>query len=312
MDSQLDQGTIGILYPGEMGSTFAKLLAGNGFRVVTTLEGRSSRTQRLCHDAGLSVLDCIGQVLKCSDVVISFVPPGAALQVAENVAGLVRDESRRLLYVDANSISPVTAVKISNVLPRERVDFVDSSVRGLASQLGQAGVLYLSGARAEELSHQFGSIMRVKVVGDAPGQASALKMVLSGLPKGLIGLFSETMLFAREMRLLDEAMEICNEFYPGVMEVVKRMLPTYPQHAARRSEELRELEETMLLNGVAPRVVGAVREVTSSLAEVDWPKNTEFQQWAIAEIIEEVYRNHLLHASRPPGTAAEAVARQSR
>jgi Domain of unknown function (DUF1932) len=60
---------------------------------------------------------------------------------------------------------------------------------------------------------------------------------------------------ARTMGLHDEAMEICNEFYPGVMEVGARMLPTYVQHAARRSEELRELEETMLLNGVVPRVV---------------------------------------------------------
>ena len=140
---------------------------------------------------------------------------------------------------------------------------------------------------------------------------SALKMVLSGLPKGLIGLFSETMLFAREMRLLDEAMEICEEFYPGVMEVVTRMLPTYPQHAARRSEELQQLEETMLLNGVAPRVIGAVREVTSSLAEVDWPKNTDYHKWAITELIEEIYRDHILHAPRQPGLAAETVARQS-
>jgi len=310
-DSTLSQTAIGVLYPGEMGSAFAKLLAKNGFRVVTTLEGRSLRTQRLCHDAGLSVLNSVGQVLECADIVISFVPPRAALQVAGNVAVLVKGESRRLLYVDANSISPVTAVKISELLRLEHVDFVDASIRGLASQLRQAGVLYLSGARAVDLSDQFGSIMRVKVVGDAPGQASALKMVLSCLPKGLIGLFSETMLFAREMGLLDEAMEICNEFYPGIMEVVKRMLPTYPQHAARRSEELQELEETMSLNGVPPRVLGAVREVTSSLAAVDWPKNADYDRCGIAEIIEEIYRNHLLHAPRRAGTAAEAVARQS-
>lgn len=311
MASKLNQTTTGVLYPGEMGSTFAKLLAENGFRVVTTLEGRSLRTQRLCHDVGLSVLDSVGRVLECADIVISFVPPGAALQVAGTVAALVKNESRRLLYVDANSISPMTAVKISDVLHLEHVDFVDASIRGSASQLRQAGILYLSGARAEELSDQFRVVMRVKVVGDAPGQASALKMVLSCLPKGLIGLFSETMLFARGMGLLDEAVEICNEFYPGVMEVVQRMLPTYPQHAARRSEELRAVEETMLLNGVFPRVLGAVREVTSSLAEVDWPKNANCRRLGITEMIEEIYRNHVSHASRPPGTASEAVAGES-
>jgi 3-hydroxyisobutyrate dehydrogenase-like beta-hydroxyacid dehydrogenase len=308
-DSKLSQTTIGVLSPGEMGSAFGKLLAKNGFRVVTTLEGRSLRTQQLCHDAGLRVLDSVRRVLECADIVISFVPPGAALQVAGNVAALLKNKSRPLLYVDANSISPMTAASISDVLRLEHVDFVDASIRGLSSLLKQAGVLYLSGARAEELSDQFGSIMRVKVVGDEPGQASALKMVLSCLPKGLIGLFSETMLFAREMGLLDEAIDTCNEFYPGVMEAVKRMLPTYPQHAARRCEELREVEETMSLKGVPPRVIGAVREVTSSLAEIDWPKNAEYQKWAIPEIIEEIYRNNVSRASRRPCTASEAVAR---
>ena len=307
----MNQTTIGVLYPGEMGSTFAKLLAENGFRVVTTLEGRSLRTQRLCHDAGLSVLDSVGRVLECADVVISFVPPGAAFQVAENVAGLVKAGSRPLLYVDGNSISPMTAVNISQALRLERIDFVDAAIHGLASQLRQSGFLYLSGARAEQLSHQFGSIMRVRVVGEAPGQASALKMVLSGLSKGLIGLFSETMLFAREMGLLDEAMEGCKDFYPGVMKAVTRMLPTYPQHAARRTEELQELQETMLLNGVSPRVAGAVREVISSLAKVDWPKNTEYHRWALTEIIEKIYQDHIVRARRRSAKAVETVAGRS-
>ena len=310
MDSKVDQTTIGILYPGEMGSTFGKLLAGNGFHVVTTLEGRSLRTRRLCQEAGLSVLDSTGRVLECSDMVISFVPPGAALQVAQDVAVLVKGESLPLLYVDGNSISPVTAVKISERLRLEQVDFVDASIHGLASRLERAGILYLSGGRAHELADQFRSILRIKVVGNAPGQASALKMVLSGLAKGLMALFAETMLFAREMGQLDEAMEICNEFYPGVVEAVTRMFPTYPQHAARRSEELREMAETMSLNGLTPRVAAAAREVIANLAEVDWPKNTDYHRWAITEIIEEIYRNHLLHAPRRPGSAAETVAGQ--
>lgn len=311
MDSKVDQTTIGILYPGELGSAFGKLLAGNGFFVVTTMEGRSSRTRRLCHDAGLGVLDSIGKVLERSDIVISFVSPEAALQVAEDVAVLVKGESLPLLYVDANSISPLTAVKISERLRLAQVDFVDASVHGLASQLRRAGVLYLSGGRAHELEDRFRSIVRVKVVGDAPGQASALKMVLSGLSKGLVGLYSETMLFAREMGLLDDALEIGNEFYPGVMEVVKRLFPTYPQHAARRSEELREMEKTMSLNGVVPRVAAAAREVIANIAEVDWPKNAEFHRWALADFIEEIYRDHLRHAPREPKTAVGRVAGQS-
>jgi 3-hydroxyisobutyrate dehydrogenase-like beta-hydroxyacid dehydrogenase len=191
----------------------------------------------------------------------------------------------------------MTVAQISEVLCRVTVDFVDASVIGLASQLRQRGTLYLSGSRAKELSGQFEPILRVKVVGDRPGQASALRMIVSGITKGLSGLFIETMLFAQDMHLLNEAIETCDEIYPSIMELVRRWLPTYPQHAARRCEELQEVEETMLMSGLTPRIVRAVREVISALANADWPDKHGTQQWAIAEIIRQIQRQGALQAS---------------
>ena len=288
--------TIGILYAGEMGSSFGKLLREAGFHVITTVEGRSLRTRRLCYEAGLSVVDSLGEVLERSDAVISLVSPGAALSVARQVAANIDDSCGSLLYVDANSVSPMTVTRISEVLSEATIDFVDASIFGLASQLRQRGTLYLSGSRAKEISGQFEPIMRVKVVGDMPGQASALKMIVSGIPKGLSALFLETMLFAQDMNLLNEAIEACDEIYPSIMEVIRRMLPTYPQHAGRRCEELQEVEETMLISGLTPRIVRSVREVTSALASVDWP-NHDTEQWTIAEMIEEIHKEGRLQPS---------------
>ncbi|MBS1801639.1 MAG: NAD(P)-dependent oxidoreductase [Acidobacteria bacterium] len=294
-DNNQLRSTIGILYPGEMGASFGKLLCEAGFRVITTVKGRSPRTRHLCHKNGLSAVELPREVLERSDVVISLVSPGAALSVARDVAAHLEGSSRRLLYLDANSISPLTVAQISEALGRVPVDFVDGSIFGLASQLGQRGTLYLSGARASELSAQFESIMRVKVVGDMPGQASALKMIVSGIPKGLSALFIETMMLAQNMHLLNEAMESCDEIYPSIMEVVRRMLPTYPQHAARRCEELKEVEETMLSSGLSPRIVHAVRELTSALANADWPERAP-QQWTIAEVIGEIHKQRILQS----------------
>src|SRR5258708_7237361 len=189
MERKPQQSTIGVLYPGEMRSSFGRLLCEAGFRVITTVEGRSARTRRLCHECGLSVVDSLGEVLERSDVVISLVSPGAALSLARDVTANIDGSSRSLLYIDANSISPMTATLISEALSHVTIDFVDASIFGLASQLRQRGTLYLSGSRAKELSGQFEPIMRVKVVGDLPGQASALKMIVSGIPKGLSALF---------------------------------------------------------------------------------------------------------------------------
>jgi 3-hydroxyisobutyrate dehydrogenase-like beta-hydroxyacid dehydrogenase len=297
MENKPHQSTIGILYSGEMGSSFGKVLREAGFRVITTVEGRSPRTHRLCHEGGLSVVDSLGEVIERSDVVVSLVSPGAALSVAREVAANIDDSSRSPLYVDANSISPMTVTLISEALSHVAIDFVDASIFGLASQLQQRGTLYFSGSRAKELSGQFESIMRVKVVGDMPGQASALKMIVSGIPKGLSALFLETMLFAQDMHLLSEAIEACDEIYPSIMEVIRRMLPTYPQHAGRRCEELLEVEETMLMSGLTPRILRAVREVTSALANADWPDKRDTQQWTIAEIIRQIQRQGTLQGS---------------
>jgi 3-hydroxyisobutyrate dehydrogenase-like beta-hydroxyacid dehydrogenase len=297
MDNKPHQSTIGILYPGEMGSSLGKLLREFGFCVVATVEGRSARSHRLCREAGLIVVDSLDEVLNRSDVLISLVSPAAALSVARDVAAHRNGSSQSLLYIDANSISPMTVAQISEVLAAAAIDFVDASIFGLASQLRQRGTLYLSGTRAKELSARFEPILRVKVVGDMPGQASALKMIVSGIPKGLSGLFIETMLFAQEMHLLNEAVEACDEIYPSIMEVIRRMLPTYPQHAARRCEELQEVEESMLIGGLTPRIVRAVREVTSALADAGWPDH-DHQQWAIAELIEEIQKQGALQTPK--------------
>lgn len=287
------QNTIAILYPGEMGSHFGSLLCEAGFRVITTTQGRSSRTERLCRASGMTVVDSLDQLLGEADIVISLVSPAAALSVAIDVAEHLRCSSRRLIYVDANSISPMTAAQIAEVLHDAPIDFVDAAIFGLAAQFRQRGSLYLSGARSKELADQLKSFLRVKDVGDATGQASALKMIVSAIPKGLSALFMESLLFAHDMHLLNEALEACDEIYPSIMEVIRRMLPTYPQHAARRCEELREVEETMLMSGVFPGIVHAVRGVTSAVAHTDWPKK-DTQVWSIPEIIMQIHSQGML------------------
>lgn len=296
MDKSQHQDIIGILYPGEMGACFGKLLCDAGFHVVTTTEGRSARTHLLCREAGLNVLGSLDDVIKHSNIVISLVSPRAARSVARDVAARLKAFPHSLIYIDANSISPMTATQIAETLRDVPVDFMDASIFGLASQLRQRGTLYLSGKQAKELSVRFGALLRVKAVGDIPGQASALKMIISGIPKGLSALFLETMVFAQDMHLLNEAIEACDEIYPSIMEVIRRMLPTYPQHAGRRCEELHEVEETMLISGLTPRIVSAVREVTSSLASAGL---TDHRQWTVAEIIGEIHKEGILLSVKP-------------
>jgi hypothetical protein len=51
------------------------------------------------------------------------------------------------------------------------------------------------------------------------------------------------------------------------MTVIERLLPTYPQHARRRGEEMRELEQTLVSLGITPELIPGIRRVITALGE---------------------------------------------
>src|SRR5438270_676706 len=112
------------------------------------------------------------------------------------------------------------------------------------------------------------AVMRVQVLGPMPGRASAMKLLLSALSKGVCALFAETALVARRHDLLPELIDAATRIYPGVMTLVERLLPTYAQHAARRADEMRAVEQTASAAGIDPCVLAAVRELHQRLAAI--------------------------------------------
>ena len=146
-------------------------------------------------------------------------------------------------------------------------------MNGLAKNLTTTATLYLSGPRAPEVAALVEGGMRVRVLGERPGRASAMKMLLSGLSKGLCALFVETALVAERQGMLAEMTDAYGQIYPGVMAVVERMLPTYAQHAGRRAAEMAELEQTALAAGLEPLTLAAVARLHELLAGVDFDQS---------------------------------------
>jgi 3-hydroxyisobutyrate dehydrogenase-like beta-hydroxyacid dehydrogenase len=257
---------IGILYAGEMGASLGRVFKSDGLRVLTTCDGRSLQTQRRCEEFGLEVLS-FGEVVRQANIVVSAVPPSAALEVAKQYAAAAQTAPAGSVYVDVNAVSPLTAGEIADFLNAAAVSYVDGAINGLASALQGGAILYLSGRHAGEIGRLIGRSLKVQVIGDQPGKSKALKGALAGLSKGLTALFVEIDGMARAAGLSQLFVERCRSYYPGIMEVVDRMLPTYSQHARRRSEELQELEQAMLAWQVEPRMVRAARAVTQDIAD---------------------------------------------
>jgi 3-hydroxyisobutyrate dehydrogenase-like beta-hydroxyacid dehydrogenase len=290
-----DHKPIGLLYPGEMGTALAQLLRGAGLRVVTTLQGRGATTARNCRAAGLEELESLQAVVQTVSVLLVLVPPLAALEVAAQVREqLPRSSRERLVYVDLNSISPQTARAIAAEFAGTCVDVVDGAILGPASHLHTRGVLCLSGPRAGEIADLFAGKMPVQVLdGAVPGQASTLRMLVSGLSKGVIALVVEMALAARTAGVLDQLLTAYRASYPGIMELVERSMPTFPRHAARRGQEMAEVEKTLSHLGVCPTVVPGIRQLITAMGECPWPSGPN-RDWSVPEVIDTLFAQRFL------------------
>jgi 3-hydroxyisobutyrate dehydrogenase-like beta-hydroxyacid dehydrogenase len=266
--SMRDVLTVGLLYPGEMGASFGRVLTAQGHRVITALAARSGRTQRLSREAGIVCLNSLAELADESDVIVSLVSPAAAGQVAGDFCTVAKRSRPGALYVDANSIGPELKLAIAGQLANVSVDFVDGAINGLAKNLTSGGTLFLSGARAGDVAALVGKAMRVSVLGDQVGQAATMKMLLGGLSKGLCALFLELAVMAQRREMLPQMLEACGKIYPGVTTVIDRMLPTYALHAERRATEMRELDRTSRETAMEPCVIDAIRQLHDGLAQI--------------------------------------------
>jgi 3-hydroxyisobutyrate dehydrogenase-like beta-hydroxyacid dehydrogenase len=295
-DEQATPPVVGVLYAGELGSALGRALGRAGFRVVTTLEGRGPRSRRHCQEAGLEVLASLRDVARAADVVFSAVPPAAAREVAASYA-CCGPAPRRRVYVDLNSVAPQTAAEVARALTPTGMDFVDGAVHGLAARLPERGTVYLSGPAAARVASLLSRCLRVRVLGEVPGTASTFKMLLAGLNKGVVALFLEMALAARQAGLLDVLLACGRESYPGVLDVVERTLPTYPRHAGRRADEMAELERTLQALGLRPALAGGARRLLDEMSRLGLagarPEGAP-ETWSVREVVEEAHARGLL------------------
>jgi 3-hydroxyisobutyrate dehydrogenase-like beta-hydroxyacid dehydrogenase len=301
--------TIAILYPGEMGAALGRLLCASGQHVVTTLAGRSPRTAQQAAAAGLEVLPSLRDVARCASWVFALVPPAAAVAVAAAYAASKPDTDFTPIYVDLNSIAPQTVAAIQQVLAPHGVEMVDGAIHGLASQLATRGTVYLSGPAAPAVAEVLGRVVRVRLLGPIIGRASTFRLLLSSLTKGINALFLETAVAASQAGLLAELLAGTAQTYPGIWDIIERLLPTYPRYACRRAQEVQELEQMLLGLGMRPVLAPAVRQLLEELAALGLAPE---ESSSLTAVIEEAARRGLEQHPLPASPETRARSRANR
>lgn len=235
--------TIAILFPGDMGGALARILAEDGFRVVSYLAGRSERTRQSAEAAGVLPLESWKQLALESDVVISLVPPSAVIQVAEAYALAAIASGSKATFVDANAKTPDVATEVAGIIAGTEAPFVNAAVIGGSASLREHGKIFTSGPEAWRLEEILKNSLAVKNLGPEVEKVSAFKMAFAGFNKTLAAALFETAITANAFDIFDPLFEEIQQ--AAYWKSFSRGVSGYPRHLARRREEMEELSSML-------------------------------------------------------------------
>src|SRR5580704_1897144 len=174
------QPIVAVIAPGMMGSAVGARLVENGIEVRTSLTGRSDATVARAKAAGM---------VAASDIILSILPPGDALGLAERLAPALRAAAKQPIFVDCNALDPATVVRIARVVQETGATFVDGGIIGGPPQPGsKATKIYLSGEGAPRVAELANYGLHMPIQPGPIGAASAMKMSYAGITKGFTAL----------------------------------------------------------------------------------------------------------------------------
>ncbi|MDO9414176.1 MAG: DUF1932 domain-containing protein [Pseudolabrys sp.] len=234
--------TVAIIAPGNMGSGVAKRLTDNRVKVLTSLTGRSAASEKRAAEAGMQAVD--EEQLAQADFILSIVPPGEALALAQRLAPMLTAASHKPIYVECNAISPPTMLKVAEAIKPSGCNFVGAGIIGPPPKPGSSNTkIYAAGPFARDVAtlNDYGLIIRVL---DGPlTAASALKMSYAGITKGFTALGAAMMLAATRGGSAEALKAELAESQPELLKYFERAVPGMYTKAYRWVAEMDEIAD---------------------------------------------------------------------
>lgn len=233
---------VAVVAPGMMGSGVGRRLVENGIEVRTSLEGRSVETVARAKTAGMTGVS--DAEIAASDIILSILPPGDALGLAERLAPALRAAAKKPVYVDCNALNPATVLRIARVVQETGATFVDGGIiGGPPTSTSKGARIYLSGEAAPEAAvlAQYGLDMPVQA--GPIGAASAMKMSYAGITKGFTALGAAMMLAASRAGTAEALKAELSSSQPALYGWLTRQMPRMYSKAYRWVAEMEEIAQ---------------------------------------------------------------------
>jgi putative dehydrogenase len=235
------QPVVAVIAPGMMGGAVGARLVENGIDVRTSLAGRSEATQTRAKAAGM--VDASDEQIVASDIILSILPPGDALGLAERLAPALLAATKKPIYVDCNALDPATVVRISRVVQETGATFVDGGIIGGPPKPGYSPRIYLSGEAAPRVAELTKYGLEMPIQPGPIGAASAMKMSYAGITKGFTALGAAMMLAASRAGTAEDLKAELSSSQPALFGWLTRQVPGMYSKAYRWVAEMEEIAQ---------------------------------------------------------------------
>ncbi len=264
--------SVALIGYGEVGRILAEDLRAQGVPV-------SAFDLKLHHEAGHALREHAAQhgvvlagghaqAVHGVDLVVSAVTASQAVRVAEDAApGLARGA----FFLDFNSASPGAKIRAAGIVNAAGARYVEGAVMTSVPPYRIKVPLLLGGPDAAALMAPLNALgFASKVSSEKLGVASATKMCRSVMIKGLEAMVIESFTTARHYGVEDAVLASLKETFPGIdwEKQASYFFQRVIEHGRRRSEEVREVAETVREAGLEPWSAAGTAERQAWVADL--------------------------------------------
>ncbi|MCF8159432.1 MAG: DUF1932 domain-containing protein [Polaromonas sp.] len=273
MQTDPKQWRVGLIGCGEVGRILAEDLRVQGIAVSAydlKLDNAATATPLRDHAVqhGVVLRDSSAEVAAGADLIISAVTASQTVSVADACLGSVQPGS---FFLDFNSASPGAKQRAAAAIDAAGGRYVEGAVMTSIPPHRIRVPLLLGGVHANALCQPLNTLgFAAKVASETLGVASATKMCRSVMIKGLEAMVIESFTTARHYGVEDAVVASLYETFPGIdwEKQAAYFFQRVIEHGRRRSEEVREVAETVCDAGLTPWSASGTAERQAWVADL--------------------------------------------
>ncbi|WP_127997882.1 NAD(P)-dependent oxidoreductase [Piscinibacter defluvii] len=261
---------IALIGYGEVGRILAEDLKGHELVAFDLKLGDERGNALREHAAGIGVRLGTSHVdaVRGAELVVSAVTASQAVAVAEACAAGLAPAA---FFLDFNSASPGAKTRAAQTVNAAGGRYVEGAVMTSVPPYRIKVPLLLGGPQAAALEPVLAGLgFAPKVASETLGVASATKMCRSVMIKGLEAMVIESFTAARHYGVEDAVIASLKETFPGIdwEKQAAYFFQRVIEHGRRRSEEVREVAETVREAGLEPWSAAGTAERQAWVADL--------------------------------------------